>query len=102
MMKNRPYHPNVFNSSPIKVYTAIDGTDGPWYVKPGQGFNYETTVVTTVPLAPGVIDFNVPAEFGPVLTPRRLEFDPQTFDGTQTHRSFQLLDGGSWFDYSGR
>ena len=81
--ENRPYHPNVFNSSPIKVYTVIDGTDGPWYVKPGQFFDYQTTVVATVPLAPGVIDFNVPAEFGSALTPRRLEFDPQTFTGTQ-------------------
>ena len=47
--------------------------------------------MTTVPVDQGVIDFNVPAEFGAVLTPRRLGFDPQTFTETQTFARSNFL-----------
>lgn len=79
--QNRPYHPGVFNTPPVSIYTTADKR----FVAPGQSLIYTTTVVANTALAPGVLDVTVPTQLGNV-TPLRfpLGFDPLTFSIAQT------------------
>ena len=77
---NRPYHPSVFNTPPISVYTAADKR----FVAPGQSLVYTTTVVAHTAVAPGVLDVTVPTQLGAAAAPVNLSFDPLTFSTAQT------------------
>ncbi len=55
---NVPYHPNVVNTPPVRIYVTSDAVENR-YVKLGQQFLYTTTVVPTAPLDPGVLDVAV-------------------------------------------
>ncbi len=55
---NVPYHPNVVNTPPVRIYLTSDAVNNR-YVAPGQQFIYTTTVVATAPLNPGVLDLDV-------------------------------------------
>ncbi|MBW7883682.1 MAG: LamG domain-containing protein, partial [Caldilineaceae bacterium] len=55
---NVPFHPNVVNTPPVRIYVTSDAVENR-YVKPGQQFVYTTTVVATAPLDPGVLDLFV-------------------------------------------
>jgi hypothetical protein len=78
--QDRPYHPNVINTSPIAVYAR--GNAG--ILGPGQSFVYTTTVVTTVALDPSPLDVIVPPTLGNSPATTMLNFDPATFNTTQT------------------
>jgi hypothetical protein len=77
-----PYHPNVPNTPPLAVFAESDTLGN--YVRPGATFNYTTTVVAHVPVAPGVLDVTVPPVLGASPNPYALAFDPLTFSTAQT------------------
>lgn len=85
--ENRPYHPGVFNSSPIKVYPSTDKA----YVRPGDSVNYTNTVIAQVEIVPSILDVTLPSAFGPSPAPALLNFDPLTFHGAQTVTHQSLL-----------
>lgn len=78
--QQRPYHPRVFNTPPIAVYTASNKA----FVAPGQSLIYTTTVVAHAALAPSVLDVTVPSQLGASPSPYALAFDPLTFSTSQT------------------
>ncbi len=78
--ENRPYHPGVYNSSPIAIFLAADRR----YVQPGGSVIVTNTVVSAVELAPSVLDVTAPAALGGTQAPALLGFDPLTFSGAQT------------------
>jgi hypothetical protein len=76
-----PFHPNIYNVTPINV--IIDVNDANRVVALGQELVYTTTAVTSVPLAPGVIDITSSNLF-PVQGAQAMPFNPATFNGSQT------------------
>ncbi|MCL4862491.1 MAG: cadherin-like domain-containing protein [Caldilineaceae bacterium] len=90
--QNRPYHPGVFNSSPIKIYPETDRR----YVRPGGSVIFTNTVVSNVELVPSVLDVTLPPQFGASPPPALLNFDPLTFSGSQTvtHQSILTAQPG--------
>jgi Ca2+-binding RTX toxin-like protein len=88
-----PYNPNVFNTSPIKVYPETDRR----FVQPGQTLPYTTTVVADVALAPSMLDISAPSEAGGPRLPATLAFDPNSFNDSQTvvNRADFSIQGGA-------
>jgi len=80
--QNRPYHPNVFNTPPLVIYTAVDDDDR--YVTPGQSLRYTSTVVANAAMAPGVLEVTRPAALGTAALLYGLPFNPLTFSQSQT------------------
>ncbi|MEZ4615833.1 MAG: LamG-like jellyroll fold domain-containing protein [Caldilineaceae bacterium] len=78
----RPYHPLLFNTPPVAIYSAINDADG--FVGPGQSVIYTNTVIANTALAPSVLDVNPSAAYIGFVTPQTLAFDPLTFSNTQT------------------
>ena len=66
------FHPRTANIPPLEVSITSDAPGG--YVRAGDQVEIETTVETTVPLAPSVLDIETPA--GDPL-PVVLDFDPE-------------------------
>jgi hypothetical protein len=94
--ENRPYHPNVANVPPIDIEMSTDAGAG--FAKPGDTVTLNTDVTATVPLAPGALDVTFPAVVGDSPAPALLDFDPATFDTSQTvaqSTSFTVPDGVS-------
>ena len=92
--QNVPYHPLVANIAPIAVYPAISDADG--FVRPGQTFAYTSTVIANVPVAPNVLNVDVPPALGAARPPVTLPFNPATFNGSQTIESaFTITVPGS-------
>ncbi len=77
--QNRPYHPGVFNTPPLAVYTAADKR----FVAPGQNLIYTTTVVANQPMAPGVLTVAAPTQLGDLRAAYALNFNPAA-TGSQT------------------
>lgn len=88
--QNRPYHPNIFNVSPITVLTAVDDADR--YVALNQNLVYTTTVIGEVALAPSLLDISAPGELGGARLPALLTFDAANTAINQTNFTVQ---GGS-------
>ena len=81
-----PFHPNVFNVSPVVVALSLVGnTSG--YVRPGDELSVVTDVTTTAALAPGAVAYVGSPVFDVVPDPARLDFDPGSFDRSQTMSS---------------
>ncbi|CAA9261089.1 MAG: hypothetical protein AVDCRST_MAG93-2188, partial [uncultured Chloroflexia bacterium] len=59
-----PYHPNVANNNPLRVYVDINDADR--IVRPGQTLAYSTTIATgSAPFAPkGVLNVTAPSVLG--------------------------------------
>ena len=76
-----PYHPNIYNVNPINVVVEVNDANRVVYL--GQELVYTTTVATSAPLAPGVIDITSSNVF-PVQGPQTMPFNPATFNGSQT------------------
>jgi hypothetical protein len=87
---NQPYHPNIFNISPITVLTDIN--DGDRFVALGQNLVYTTTVIGEVALAPSMLDINAPGDLGGARLPVLLTFDAANTAINQTNFTVQ---GGS-------
>ena len=68
--QNRPYHPNVFNSSPIVIYNEVS----PRYVRPGQSFFYTTTVASSAALGPSALDVSLSPALSGTVPPLALAF----------------------------
>ena len=73
-----PYHPKVVNVSPIALRLETDRR----FVAPGTSFDYTTTLVADVAMAPSVLDISVPPSIN-TPPPATVGFDPQTFIDTQ-------------------
>jgi hypothetical protein len=67
-----PYHPTVRNTPPLTILTSSDAFNG--YIGPNQGFQYTTTVIANVPVAPGVLNISAPAFVGGAPNPLLLDF----------------------------
>ena len=78
----RPYHPAVFNASPLRVHTDSNAFSG--YVAPGQSVRYTSTVIATTAVAPGVLSVTAPALLGGSPNPAALAFNSLTFTSSQT------------------
>lgn len=78
--ENRPYHPRVFNTSPVKVYTHSEKE----YVRPGDSVLLTSTVVSRVALGDALLDVTVPASIGASPAPALLTFAPVALDGSHT------------------
>lgn len=89
-----PFHPAVYNTPPIAVFTATDDANG--IVGLGQTFTYTTTVVTRVPLNSGSLAVTPPQGIGGPGLNRSLGFNPLTFTTAQTvTEQFQLTVAGN-------
>lgn len=89
--QDRPYHPTVFNTPPLAVYTATDKR----FVAPGQNLIYTTTVVANQPMAPGVLGVVAPAPFGALQPTYALNFNPSaTGSQTVTHPTALTAQSG--------
>ncbi len=86
--QNRPYHPTVFNSSPIAIYPITDRE----FVRPGGTFHLTHTVVSEVGLAPSILDLTLPSIFGPSPNPVLLDFNATSFPDGQTFSEHMELD----------
>ena len=93
-----PYNPTVPNTQPLTVLTQSDTFNG--YVGRGQSFQYTTTVIANVPVAPGVLNITAPAFVGGDPNPRPLDFTGTstvtqavgfTVAGNASAQSFNLL-----------
>ena len=86
----RAFHPRTTNVPPLSVTISSDAPGG--FVRSGQPVEIETTVEATVPLGPSVLDLDT--RFADPL-PVVVDFDPATFDGSQTVTRTDSIDVSS-------
>ncbi len=67
-----PYNPIVPNTPPLAVLTQSDAFNG--YVGAGQTFQYTTTVIAHVPVAPGILNITAPTIVSVTSNPLPLNF----------------------------
>ncbi|TDT18452.1 concanavalin A-like lectin/glucanase superfamily protein [Ilumatobacter fluminis] len=84
---DRAFHPRSSNVPPMSVSITSDAPGG--FVRPGTSVEFETAVEAGVPLGPSVLDIDTPVDDPlPVL----VDFDPDTFDTSQTVVRTDQLD----------
>ena len=91
--QSRPYHPGVFNTPPLAVYAETSTYNN--FVRPGQNFNYTTTVVANVAVAPGILNVTVPSVLGAAPAAAPLNFNPNAVTQTLTLANGFTLNSGA-------